>query len=66
MRRRDLLKSLCVVPLAVQLGLTRLVPMSDVPAEELGGICSCFEDSSTSTTSSSSSTWKYQRAMAVG
>ena len=41
MKRRDFLKTVVVVPLAVQLGLTRLVPMSEVPAEELGGIVSC-------------------------
>ena len=41
MKRRDFLKTVVVVPLAVQLGLTRLVPISEVPAEELGGLCSC-------------------------
>ena len=41
MKRRDFLKSVVAVPLAVQLGLTRLVPMSEVPADELGGLCSC-------------------------
>jgi len=62
MKRRDFLKTTVVVPLAIQLGLTRLVPMSEVPAEELGGECNCsangglgcicYETSSTSTPSS--------------
>ena len=43
MKRREFLKQVAVTPLVVQLGLTAMVPKSEVPAEELPGKCHCSQ-----------------------